>query len=171
METPPIRPRPINPNAKPITFPVIPLLEPNQLPHILDFTTPAVGPIPEPGAFTPEMREVAENVYLIPENEAVQVYDRAKLYGRDYHTLKSPKWLNDLVITAYLYLIQERSENRPCFPKVYSYPSFIYTRLRTCGYANMTDGWLGTHNIFLFELEFFPIGVEDHWILAAIDNR
>ena len=35
----------------------------------------------------------------------------------------------------------------------------------------MTDGWLGTHNIFLFELVFFTIGVENHWILAAIDNR
>ena len=52
-ETPPIRPRPININAKPFTFPVIPLLEPNQLPHILDFATPAVGLIQEPGAFTP----------------------------------------------------------------------------------------------------------------------
>ena len=39
--------------------------------------------------------------------------------------------------------------------------------MRQCGYANMTDGWLGTHNIFLFELVFFPIGVDSHWVLAG----
>ena len=169
--TPPYRPKPLTSKANPITFPVIPLLQPNQLPPILDFTTPALGPIQEPGAFTPEISEFAENVYLIPENEAVRVYNGATLYGIDYHTLKSPKWLNDQVITAYLYLIQERSEHRTRFPKVYSYPSYIYTRLTTCGYANMTDGFLGTHNIFLFELVFFPIGMDSHWVLAAIDNR
>ena len=48
---------------------------------------------------------------LIPKDEPVRVYNGATLYGRDYHTLKSPKWLNDQVITAYLYLIQERSEH------------------------------------------------------------
>ena len=114
---------------------------------------------------------VAERVYLIPENEAVRVYNGATLYGIDYHTLKSPKWLNNLVITAYLHLIQERSENRPEFPKVLSYPSFFYTKLRLNGYADMTDGWLGTHNIFLFELVLFPIGLDGHWFLPAIDNR
>ena len=35
----------------------------------------------------------------------------------------------------------------------------------------MTDGWLGTYNIFLSELVFFPIGLNDHWFLAAIDNQ
>ena len=110
-------------------------------------------------------------MYLIPENEAIRVYNGATLYGIDYHTLKSPKWLNDLVITAYLYLIQERSENGPEFPKVFSNPSFFYTKLRLNGYTDMTDGWLGTHNIFLSELVLFPIGLNNHWFLAVIDNR
>ena len=71
----------------------------------------------------------------------------------------------------YLYLIQERSENRPEFPKVFSNPSFFYTKLRLNGYTDMTDRWLGTHNIFLSELVLFPIGLNNHWFLAVIDNR
>ena len=35
----------------------------------------------------------------------------------------------------------------------------------------MTDRWLGTHNIFLSELVLFPIGLNNHWFLAVIDNR
>ena len=79
----PNRSKPLPSCAQPITFPVIPLLQPNQLPHISDFATPAVGSIQEPGVFTPEMREVAERVYLIPEEEAARVYNRATLYGID----------------------------------------------------------------------------------------
>ena len=56
--TVPNRSRPLPSCAQPITFPVIPLLQPNQLPHISDFAKPTAGPIQEPGAFTPEMREV-----------------------------------------------------------------------------------------------------------------
>ena len=51
--TVPNRSRPLPSCAQPITFPVIPLLQPNQLPHISDFAKPTAGPIQEPGAFTP----------------------------------------------------------------------------------------------------------------------
>ena len=167
----PERSRPRCSKGKYIDFKVVPLRPPGQLPPIKDFITPPAGPVLEPRVFTTEMREVAESVYQSHKENEYRNYDGDILKGRDLLTLKSPNWLNDTAISAYLYLIQLRNEDRPDLLKVFRYPAFFTHQLLTVGYSDMTDGWLGTHNIFEFELIFFPIGGNNHWYLAAVDNR
>ena len=140
----PGRSRPRNSKGKYVDFKLVPLRLPGQLPPIKDFITPPVGPVLEPKVFTAEMREVAESVYHSHLENEYQNYDNDTLKGRDLLTLKPPNWLNDTVISAYLYLIQLRSKDRPDLPKVFRYPAFFTNQLLVVGYPDMTDGWLGT---------------------------
>ena len=68
-------------------------------------------------------------------------------------------------------MIKMRSESRQDLLSVHNYASFFLDRLRTKGYAGMTDGWLGTNNIVHFDFVFFPTCTGDHWFLVTINNR
>lgn len=70
------------------------------------------------------MNKLIDRVWDIraPQNEVFANCNGAKITRRDLLTLSGLDWLNDEVINFYMWLICQRSIQKPNFPKVF----FIY---------------------------------------------
>ena len=66
------------------------------------------------------------------------------------------------VINFYLKLLAER------FDDIYVYNTFFYPKLSSCGY-NAVQQWTHGEDIFSKRLLLFPIHLNVHWCLAAVD--
>ena len=66
------------------------------------------------------------------------------------------------VINFYLKLLAER------FDDIYVYNTFFYPKLSSCGY-NAVEQWTHGEDIFSKRLLLFPIHLNVHWCLAAVD--
>ncbi|XP_034255305.1 uncharacterized protein LOC117653617 [Thrips palmi] len=85
--------------------------------------------------------------------------------------LPQAKWLNDIVIDAYLSLIAERSQ-KPGYPSVFVFSSFFYNRLCRSSYAGVQRHTIKLKkSLFHHDLVAIPINVGGHWVLATLDMR
>ena len=96
---------------------------------------------------------------------------------QDFWTLKHSEWLNDQVsqskvsvpclffvlqVINYLKLLAE------AFDDIYVYSTFFYPKVLSCGY-NAVQQWTHGEDIFSKRLLLFPIHLNIHWCLGAVD--
>uniref|UniRef100_A0A914X5Y6 Ubiquitin-like protease family profile domain-containing protein n=1 Tax=Plectus sambesii TaxID=2011161 RepID=A0A914X5Y6_9BILA len=85
----------------------------------------------------------------------------------DLNTLRGRSWLNDMVISSYLALIQARSQ-LGSRERVYAFLTFFYDRLCNRGYIGVRS-WVKT-NVFSYDLLLFPIHDHgNHWTLIVVN--
>ena len=90
------------------------------------------------------------------------------LNQHEYETLKPGRWLNDRIVSEYLSLVANRSENAR--PTIRVLSTFLYTRYETNGYHAVRK-WTRKSNMFDSDLILIPINKDNHWALAVANVR
>ncbi|XP_037097988.1 sentrin-specific protease 2 [Syngnathus acus] len=101
---------------------------------------------------------------------------KLRITQRDLATLQEGGWLNDEVINFYLSLVMEESSNSAAGPRVYSFSTFFYPKLRgspggLAGGHAAVKRWTKAVDIFLYDLLLVPLHMGVHWALAVIDLK
>jgi sentrin-specific protease 1 len=133
---------------------------------IINDSPPVQQPFPE---LTPEMMELI-NATRRGEGEDIVLEKAGMILTRlNFRKLSGHSWLYESVISLYLRLIEERSEqNTVDLPKVYALSSILTHRLMTRGYSKPRSRQV---NVFSYDLVLCPVSYELHWTLVVIDNR
>lgn len=106
-----------------------------------------------------------------PVDEILVELQGVRITRKDIHTLMGLNWLNDEVINFYMSLIVERARCSTKLPKVYSFNTFFYTKLRSSGHSSLKR-WTRKVDIFSYDLLIVPVHVgQNHWCLALIDLK
>ncbi|KFO98741.1 Sentrin-specific protease 2, partial [Calypte anna] len=87
----------------------------------------------------------------------------------DIRSLRTPCWLNDVVINFYVNLLIERSKKEG-YPSVHAFSTFFYPKLLSGGYKAV-GRWTKHVELFKKDLIFVPIHLRSHWTLVVIDMR
>ncbi len=114
-----------------------------------------------------EMTRKTNEIIATNKSPLIQIRDiRIKI--QDVLTLEDTKWLNDMIINAYMNLINLRAEKNPKkYPKVYCFHSFLYQRLSKNGH-NAVRRSTKKIDIFDFDIVIVPIHLKNHWCLIQI---
>ncbi|ODM95716.1 Sentrin-specific protease 1 [Orchesella cincta] len=140
-------------------------------------SSPSPPPPPEPlmkpdsaPELTDEMlQENQDKLNADSSNEVIAQNGPNKVLLEDLATLRGTEWLSDPVVDNYLHLIRQRStiEGQR---KIYSFYSTFYSLLSSAkGLDKTTD--TTDHDIFVYELIFFPVCVGHHWRLITVEPR
>jgi len=94
--------------------------------------------------------------------------------GQGQSQYKGSNWLEDTNLDEYLELIKQRSQRDTNLPSIYNFSCTFYTLLHTKhykdgGYESIKESAMG-HNIFKFDLVFFPCEINHHWRLVVMDK-
>jgi sentrin-specific protease 1 len=98
---------------------------------------------------------------------------RVEVLREHMQTLTEVTWLNDVVINAYLGLLTARSQQDVQLPKLWTFNSFFYKKLKDESYEGVTK-WtkhLPGKGIFDYDLIILPINNPGHWTCGAINFR
>jgi sentrin-specific protease 1 len=142
--------------------------------------TPALMPAPatetlkfgqdsvELPVITPSMMEEIRAAWDASDDEILQGKPGHRLTGKDMKTLKPGSWLNDIVMSAYFALIEERSVTDKQRP-VTILSSLTSASLLKLGYEKfkLRKRYV---NIFDYDTVLCPIHLPRHWTLGIIDN-
>ena len=94
---------------------------------------------------------------------------------RDMRTLAGTRWLNDVVINAYFWLLVRRSRDGgagvPSPPKVWAHLSFFYSMLRDDGVGKVEGHSKRSGNIFELDMMVMPVHDGGHWTCGFVDFR
>ncbi|XP_065338744.1 uncharacterized protein LOC135938758 isoform X1 [Cloeon dipterum] len=112
---------------------------------------------------------VDKALYPRPPQEVLVSGFNADITRKDISTLADRNWLNDEVINFYMELIRERG-NLDNFPKVHTFNTFFYPRLRQTGYSALKR-WTKKVDIFAQDLIVIPIHLGVHWCMSILDMK
>lgn len=100
------------------------------------------------------------------EMKSIQRIDNYKIYKKDLVSLLGSNWLNDRIINSYCVLLQNAyAKNNVRFLTTYFYSTLI-----KFGYVKV-DKWFTKIDLFEYQCIIIPIHLNNHWIVAQINNR
>ena len=117
----------------------------------------------------PSKQDVVIAVIAKRKNNSIEIR------RRDMRTLKGTRWLNDVVINAYFWLLVQRSRDGgagvPSPPKVWAHLSFFYSMLRDDGVERVERHSKRSGGIFELDILLIPVHEEGHWTCGFLDFR
>lgn len=126
---------------------------------------------PQTPPLTNEMRNCIDKALRIADHSRLVVEEfKLRITRGDLHKLEGLNWLNDSIINFYFAMLADRSEKDEKLPKVYSFSTFFYERLRTEGYKGV-QRWTKRVDVFSKDILLVPVHLGMHWCLAVIDFR
>lgn len=130
---------------------------------------PLVELPPQTVALNSEMRSLIEKTLRITDHNQLLVEEfKLRITRGDLHKLEGLNWLNDSIINFYFAMLVDRSEKNENLPKVYSFSTFFYERLRNEGFKGV-QRWTKRVDVFSKEILLVPVHLGMHWCLAVID--
>ena len=118
-------------------------------------------------------RAAAENIL---RNEIDTGVGTAHVAGNKVVCLRDGQWMNDLVIDAWLTLVQQFSDRTANMPRIHIMHTAFYTRMTVAPNGSKCFDFPGVASYFkdkdllLYEYIFFPINQsQNHWALVVIN--
>lgn len=132
---------------------------------------PLVDLPPQTVPLNTEMRNLIEKTLRIQDHNRTLVEEfKLRITRGDLNKLEGLHWLNDSIINFYFAMLVDRSEKNENLPKVYSFSTFFYERLRNEGFKGV-QRWTRRVDVFSKEILLVPVHLGMHWCLAVIDFR